>query len=284
MRALITSSAIAKEGGMGLGQPIAWYSLASALAVAFGVAAAFGGKLLMIFAFGAMGGLVLLFAPVQLVLRLFLFLCFLVVGPLTSIADIQQALWAPYMIALVLLVRTPMEWNHTSTLKYRRPGIAGEEVSPVMWAVVCYFALMLVSFAVNFPEPMQGLVAAKLYVFVWGVFFLLVVSSVSPQTLERMWKGFLLIAFLQFPFALYQRFVEVPRRTHFDTAARVVWMLSLAPSRVPRPVAQAGRLLCSWCFRWHWRYLCGATRCSAAPPLSSWSSRRLHPLLSVRSR
>jgi hypothetical protein len=183
-----------------------------ALAGIFGAAAALGGKLMMTFAFGAMGGMVLLFAPIELVLGFFLALTFLIVGPLTSIAHITQATWAPYMISFVLLVRVPMEWYHTSKVMFRHGGPKRERISPVMWAVWCYFAIIVISVFANLPKPMQVLVGGKLYVFMWGLFFLLIVSSITPQTVERIWRGLLLVAILQLPFVIYQRLVEVPRR------------------------------------------------------------------------
>jgi hypothetical protein len=189
-----------------------WYVPALALAAMFGAVAGLGGKTLPIFAGGAIGGLILLFAPLSFVFGVFLLLVFAVVGPLTSIANLQQALWAPYMIALALLVRVPMEWYHSSTLGQRHSIDPGQRMAPVLWAAVCYFSLLVVSVAVNRVPPMQALVGAKFYLFTWGVFFLLVVSSVSPLFLERLWKGLLFVAILQFPFALYQRLVEVPRR------------------------------------------------------------------------
>jgi hypothetical protein len=64
----------------------------------------------------------------------------------------------------------------------------------------------------NLPSPLQALVGGKLYIFIWGGFFLLVASSVSPRSVEGIWKGFLVIAVLQLPFAVYQRMVEVPKR------------------------------------------------------------------------
>jgi hypothetical protein len=189
-----------------------WYVPALALAAMFGAVVGLGGKTLPIFAGGAIGGLILLFAPLSFVFGVFLLLVFAVVGPLTSLANLQQALWAPYMIALALLVRVPMEWYHSSTVRQRHSNDPGQHMSPVLWAAVCYFTLLVVSAAVNRVPPMQALVGAKLYVFTWGAFFLLVVSSVPPLFLERLWKGLLFVAILQFPFALYQRLVEVPRR------------------------------------------------------------------------
>jgi O-antigen ligase len=211
MSLLVTGSASAHQSRSDFWTSIAWYLPALALAAVFGAATALGGKLMMIFAFGAIGGLAVLFAPIQLVLGFFLILTFLVVGPLTSIAKISQATWAPYMIALVLLIRVPMEWYQTSK-QDAVSQMANKAVSPVLWVIGFYFFIMLISIGANLPTPLQVLVGGKLYIFIWGLFFLLVVSSIRPETLERMWKGLLVVAVLQLPFALYQRLVEVPRR------------------------------------------------------------------------
>jgi hypothetical protein len=200
-----------REGN--LSPSAAWYFPALALAIAFGALTALGSKIATIFAFGAAGGLVMMFIPLHLVLGLFVILTFLVVGPLTSLADLQQALWAPYMISTVLLIRVPMERLQTSIVQ-DLPLSGSRHPSPLTWALIAYFTVMVVSLLVNHPPPLQGLIAAKLYVFAWGVFFLLVVSSISPESLKRLWRGFLLIAILQVPFALFQRLVEVPRRNY----------------------------------------------------------------------
>jgi hypothetical protein len=189
-----------------------WYVPALALAAMFGAVAGLGGKMLLIFAFGAVGGLVMLFTPLHMVAAFFLVLSFVVVGPLASIFGIQQASWAPSMISFCLLLRVPMEFYHGSTLNSHTSSGPIQGFSPVMWAVGCYFALILTSAALGGCPPSQLLVGAKLYVFMWGLFFLIVASRCSPKLLERVWKGLLLLALLQFPFALYQRLIEVPKR------------------------------------------------------------------------
>lgn len=190
-----------------------WYVPALVLAAVFGTAVALGGKLLMAFAFGAVGGLALLFAPVEIVLGFFLVITFVVVGPITSMANVGAAQWVPYMLALVLLIRVPMERYHTNKQKhYQHLGGGGNTVSPSLWAVGCYFLLIGMSVLSNLPSPLQALVGGKLYVFIWGVFFLLVVSSISESSVKTMWNGMLVVALLQLPFALYQRIVEVPKR------------------------------------------------------------------------
>lgn len=192
---------------------IAWYGPALILAAAFGAAVALGGKLLMVFAFGAMGGLALLFAPLEVVLGIFLFVTFVVVGPLTSMAKLGVAQWVPYMLALIVLVRVPMERYQTKRLKrYQHLRDGRNAASLTLWAVGCYFLLIGMSLLSNLPSPLEALVGGKQYVFIWGVFFLLVVSSVQERFIEKMWKGMLVVAVLQLPFALYQRLFEVPKR------------------------------------------------------------------------
>ena len=208
----IVTGGTAREGSTSLATSLAWYLPALVLAAALGAATALGGKLMMVFAFGAVGGLALLFAPVELVLGLFLALTFVVVGPIASIGKIGVAQWVPYMLALVLLIRVPMEWYHTSKEKYRDPSGRPDGVSPVMWAVGSYFMLIGISLLSNLPSPLQALVGAKLYLFIWGAFFLLVASSVPPRFLEEIWKALLILAVLQVPFVIYQRLVEVPLR------------------------------------------------------------------------
>ena len=185
-----------------------------ALAVFFGAAVGMGGKTFPFLAVGGMGGLILLFAPLRFVLGVFVILTFLIVGPARTIGHIAQAEMLPPMLALVLLIRVPMEWYHSSTVRRGSYGAANEGVSPIIWAVVLYFAVMAFSFAINRISPSQGLVGAKLYVFTWGIFFLLVVSSISPRDLERLWRVVLLMGVLQFPFALYQRLFVVPSRAN----------------------------------------------------------------------
>ncbi|MFO1205508.1 MAG: hypothetical protein U1E63_07250 [Burkholderiales bacterium] len=210
MTALVTD--LTKQQRSERWNAIAWYVPALILAAAFGTSVALGGKLLMVFAFGAMGGLALLFAPLGIVFGFFLVITFVIVGPITSMGKLSVAQWVPYMLALILLVRVPMERYQTNTLRHQHLRGGGGMVSPSLWAVSCYFLLIGMSLLANLPSPLQALVGGKLYVFIWGVFFLLVVSSISERFVENMWRGMLAVAVLQLPFALYQRVFEVPKR------------------------------------------------------------------------
>jgi hypothetical protein len=180
----------------------------------FGAGAALGGKLWLVFSFGAVGGLGLIFAPVELVVGFFLFVTFVVVGPIASFSSGQLGLaqWVPYMLAVVLLVRAPMERYQASKVKAWKLPSHGSRLSPVMWAVAFYFLCMGISLVSNLPSPLQAVVGAKQYIFIWGVFFLLVASDVSARYVEGIWRGLLLVAVLQVPFVVYQRLFEASIR------------------------------------------------------------------------
>jgi hypothetical protein len=200
------------------GTPFPWYVSGIVLAAGIGAAAALGdidskrGVVILILAFGVTGGLALAFAPIRFLVGIFLFLTFVVVGPLVSLARFQQAGWIPYLFAFVLLLRVPMEWYHTSKTVGRSGFRRDKTISPVVGAIGWYFVIVLISVLTNLPSPMQVLVGAKAYLFIWGFFFLLAASSISPEMLERIWKSVLIVAMLQFPFALYQRLFEASRR------------------------------------------------------------------------
>jgi hypothetical protein len=200
------------------GTPFSWYVSGIVLAAVLGAAAALGdidskrGVVILILAFGVTGGLVLAFAPIRLVVGIFLFLTLVVVGPLVSIARFDQARWIPYMFALVLLLRVPMEWYHTSKTGGRSGFRRDKAISPVAGAIGWYFVLVLISVLTNLPPPTQVLVGAKAYLFIWGFFFLLAACSISPEMLERIWKSVLIVAILQVPFVVYQRLFEASRR------------------------------------------------------------------------
>jgi hypothetical protein len=210
------------------GTPISWYVGAIVLAVVLGAAAALGdidskrGVVILILAFGVTGGLALAFAPIRFVVAIFLFLTFVVAGPLVSLAHIEQAGWIPYLFAFVLLLRVPMEWYHTSKTGGRSGFHREKAISPVVGAIGWYFVIVLVSVLTNLPSPTQVLVGAKAYLFIWGFFFLLAASSISPEMLERIWKSVLIVAILQVPFALYQRLFEASRRQAAGTGVEAL--------------------------------------------------------------
>lgn len=131
---------------------------------------------------------------------------------MVSLARIEQAGWLPYVFAVTLLLRVPMEWYHTSKTREDVGFRCDKGISPVMGAIGWYFVLVLISVLANLPSPVEVLVGAKVYLFIWGFFFLLTVSSLSPKLLERIWKGVLIVAILQFPFCLYQRLFVAARR------------------------------------------------------------------------
>jgi hypothetical protein len=217
-----TLSTATYDGRFATSSAAYWYVPTVALAAACGAAIALGGTVKLILAFGIGAGLVLLFTPVQFVLGLFFFTTLLVVGPLTSVADAQKATWVPYILGFVMMARAPMELYWTSRGRNGDPAHQSLRGSLVTRAVAFYLAIVILSGLVNLIAPLQALFGAKFYVFIWGFFFLLLASSISPELLERTWRWILVVALLQFPFALYQRIFEVGRRARVDSSVNVL--------------------------------------------------------------
>ena len=244
MSTVITGKHVGHERWLRFSEAAYWYFPALALAAACGAAIALGGTVKLVLAFGITAGLILFFAPVQPLIGVFVVLVFLVVGPIASIGGFKQATWIPYLFALILLVRAPIERYYTSRAPHQLYSSTSARSSPLMWVLACYFGLLTISTVVNAPPPLQVLVGAKMYVFIWGVFFLLVVSSISPQFLERIWKGVLLIAVLQLPFALYQRLFVVPRRPDYPSVTALDAIVGTLPGTETGGASGALVMLC----------------------------------------
>jgi hypothetical protein len=83
--------------------------------------------------------------------------------------------------------------------------------APVIWALG-FAAIAIVSTTLNFSDPAVALMGIKSYFQMW-VFFLGVAFLHWNRSFGRqLWKGLLLLALLQLPFAAHQYFVLVPRR------------------------------------------------------------------------
>jgi len=199
----------------------AWAVIVLALlAAAFiGAVVALGVKQLDLLLIGAFGGVVLLFAPIAWVFWGLLALTFLVVGQLQYFAKINQAQWVPYLIALTLFLRIPIDLFRLRG--ERAAGTGTQSLSPVVWATFAYFTAVVASALLNNPPFLQLLAASKNYFFLWSIMLLLALAGLPERQLATMWKGVTLLVLVQFPLAVYQHFFVAASRT--GSAARAAW-------------------------------------------------------------
>ena len=83
--------------------------------------------------------------------------------------------------------------------------------APIIWAF-CFLVIAIVSTIANFGDPAVALMGTKSYFQMW-VFFLGVVFLHWGRAFDRqLWRGLLLLALLQLPFAAHEYLVLMPRR------------------------------------------------------------------------
>lgn len=97
---------------------------------------------------------------------------------------------------------------------HRRRTVEEPLPAPIAWAFA-FAAVVLVSTIVNFGDPAVVLMGLKNYFQMW-VFFLGVAFLHWNRSFGRqVWKGLLLLALLQLPFAAHEYLVLMPRRFHY---------------------------------------------------------------------
>lgn len=143
-------------------------------------------------------------------------LVFLVVGQLMYFARINQALWIPYGLGILLYLRLPGAYIANPLARFR--------IGLPLMVPLCFFMLMIVvSSAVNAAPLLQVVVGAKGMVLLWSLYLLLVLFAVPFQKVERGFRLLFALVWLQVPFVLYQYFVVAPTRSNAGGRHGVSW-------------------------------------------------------------
>lgn len=165
-------------------------------------------------------GAVSLFMPLQTLIGLLLVAAFLVMGQLLYFARIKEALWIPFLLGLVLLVRYPAELIRKNAGKPAQITYTPAQSPAVSLALAAYFSIVVGGTLIHLNNPMQVFVSAKEYFFLWGLYLIIMANAVRPALLARIWDLLPWLLPLQVPLVLYQRFVVAPRRSVENLGAK----------------------------------------------------------------
>lgn len=179
------------------------------LAVVAGLATALFGTVAAIGIAALAVGLAAVMVPVPWLVSVLYGVSFLVTGQLIFFARLDKALWLPFLIGAVLLVRYPGE------LLVRRSSQAGRLPSRLRTfqvALAVYFFSVVAGSLINRVNPVQVVVTAKEYFFLWGVYLVIAGGLLSLVYVRRLWLLLPWLMVLQLPLVLYQRFVVAPSR------------------------------------------------------------------------
>lgn len=180
-------------------------------AVLSGAATALAGTLAVFVFGGIVIGAVALVVPLRWMVVGLLVMSFVVVGQITYFGGIGKAAWIPFLIGLVLLVRSPIDMlprNRTGTTAVEQPQW---QTQAMKLCIGLFFVTICASTLINTAPPIQVLVTSKEYVFLWGLYLVLAAGLIKPEFVERVWALLPWLLPLQLPLVAYQRFVVMPR-------------------------------------------------------------------------
>lgn len=175
--------------------------------VIIGAAAAVMGPMVA-FAFVALAAVIVGFSiRLEHIFLMQLFLATVVAGSLEYFAGLGQAHWVPYLLGLLLVFRALVERMRIA----RGGGESSKRYEPVakvffvFWACL-YFSVFLFSTLVNASPIIQVVVGIKNFFFMWGVLLAFGFLRSPAEVSQKIWKAVVLIACIQLPVVLYQRY------------------------------------------------------------------------------
>jgi len=181
-------------------------------AILSGAATALAGTLAVSVFGGVLLGAVALMLPLPWVVVALVILSFVVTGQLIYFAGIAKALWFPYLLGALLLVRLPLDIIRRNHLSEYERKFAPKTPTGLTVFISLYLATVVASTLINTSPPLQVFVSSKEYLFLWGLYLVCAAGLIRPELVARIWAWLPWLMVLQLPLIFYQRFVVMPRR------------------------------------------------------------------------
>lgn len=178
-----------------------------ALSIFMGLIAVTGWGLIFFLIAAMMGAVLLLFLGNKNLLLLGGLLVYLVIGQLMYFANINQALWIPYGLGILLFLRLPSAYIHS-------PYASTNLGFPLNLSLSFYFLVFLLSIALNATPVFQVLVGGKNLVILWSYFLLIALFAIPFTTTEKFVRMLIWVALIQLPFVVYQYFFVAADRKY----------------------------------------------------------------------
>lgn len=175
------------------------------IAILTGIISALGVMQLDILWIAALSGVALLALTNDVLIWSILILVLLVVGQVVYFAGFDQVLWVPFGLGMLLFLKMPMVYANSP---FSRLSFS----PPLVFPVLIFIGTVLLSMLINTSHLFQAFRAAKSYIFLWSIFFLVAYWGVRLEALGRLLRFCIFVAFFQLPLVLYQYFVVTPKR------------------------------------------------------------------------
>jgi hypothetical protein len=202
----------------GLGVGIAVLGAGALFAVLAGAGTALIGPMAAAVFAAMLLGIVALFLPIRWLVVGLVLVSFLITGQLIYFARIDKALWFPFLVGALMLVRFPLDRMQRGHRPLHEAEAAPLTPTAMKVCIALYMATLLSSTLFNGVPPLQMLVSFKEYLFLWGLFLVLAAGLVRPDFVLRIWSVLPWLMVLQLPLIAYQRFVVAPSRRNIGAA------------------------------------------------------------------
>lgn len=181
-----------------------------------GLIAALGDLQLALLWTAALGGMALLALSSAVLTWSVVVASLLIVGQAMYFAGLGQAVWIPFGLGLLLYFRVPMAYASS-------PFATTRNSPPLAYAVLAFIGVVVLSLLINAAPVLQAVRAAKSYLLLWSLFFLVAYWGVSLDTLGRIWRFCIAVALLQLPLVLYQYFFVAAGRSNQGGRLGLSW-------------------------------------------------------------
>lgn len=140
----------------------------------------------------------------------------LVIGQLMYFAGINQALWLPYGLGLLLFFQLPGVYE--ARLRASQAGVV-----PFIGSFYLFMLAIVLSVVINLPNPLQVVVGSKNLIALWSVYLIIALGAVAIERVEKLFSWLFPLALLQLPFVLYQYFIVAAGRSNRGGKAGISW-------------------------------------------------------------
>jgi len=185
-------------------------------------------------------------ALLTLPLSLLVFGGFVLASVVAGLADyfghVSQGFWIPYLMGALFAFRGIGERIRVRPTALSSASRHNSGSILAFWFAALYLLILVVGTLVALPPLPQLIVATKNYLFLWGLLLALLWSDWRPESSTRFWTIVVVVACLQGPIALYQRFFVAAKRGDAAAWDAVVGTLGGNPESGGHSAAMA--LLC----------------------------------------
>ena len=189
---------------------ILWALIIGLSALLAGFVAGLDTKIPAVLLIAVMAGVAILTMRANSVLWLLLIVTLVITGLVQYFGRINQIQWLPSLLAFGMFIRALLEGFGSRQTGAQMPKQGG--MPAFMWWFIAFVFLALAANIGKFESALQFLAGIKNYLAIWGVLVLIVVAKLTPEQLERLWKGIIAIGLLQVPVIIFQHLFFASKR------------------------------------------------------------------------